>query len=238
MKKNLIIMLVAVSSLIGGCSLDQADYEWESLFDGKTLDGWVQRGGNAKYTVKNGVIVGETVLKTPNSFLCTKKNYSDFVLELEFMVDEQLNSGIQIRSESKPDYKDGRVHGYQIEIDPSNKPYSKLPRNLLADGSTAPVAQRRSWTGGIYGEGKRGWLNDLSENEPARRAFKRGQWNHFHIEATGDTIKTWINKVPAADFTDKPDELVPTGFIALQVHGSKTAGLKIKWRNIRIHVPD
>lgn len=239
MKRTLIISLVAVFSLISGCTSQQASKDkWQNLFDGKTLDGWVQRGGNAKYTVENGVIIGETVLRTPNSFLCTEKNYSDFILELEFQVDEKLNSGIQIRSESKPDYKDGRVHGYQIEIDPSTKPYSGNPRNLLADGTTVPLSDPRSWTGGIYGEGKRGWLNNLTKNQPARSAFKRGQWNHFHIEATGDTIKTWLNGVPAADFKDKPDELVKTGFIALQVHGAKTAGMKVKWRNIRIYLPD
>ena len=239
MKKTLIISLMAVFSLINGCTTGQdSDDKWTNLFDGKTLDGWVQRGGKAKYKVEKGMIVGETVLNTPNSFLCTEKNYSDFVLELEFFVDEELNSGIQIRSESKPDFKEGRVHGYQVEIDPKNKPYSKRPPNLRADGSPAPLSEPRSWTGGIYGEGKRGWLNDLTKKPDARKAFKRGQWNHFHIEATGDTIKTWINGVSAADFKDKPDELVKTGFIALQVHGAKTAGLKIKWRNIRIYIPD
>ena len=230
------ILTVVAFSLLTGCMQEQVSQDnWVDLFDGETLNGWVQRGGQARYSVADGIIVGETVLNTPNSFLCTEKDYGDFILEVDFLVDEQLNSGIQIRSESRPDYKDGRVHGYQVEIDPSLKPYTKTPKNLLADGSEAPADESRSWSGGIYDEGRRGWLNNLTKNEPARRAFKRGEWNRYRVEAIGDSIKTWVNGVPAADLTD---DMTPKGFIALQVHGCKTAGLKVKWRNIRIQVLD
>ncbi len=222
--------------LVTGCVSRQASQDnWVDLFDGETLNGWVQRGGQARYSVADGIIVGETVLDTPNSFMCTEKDYGDFILEVDFIVNGQLNSGIQIRSEGRSDYKDGRVHGYQVEIDPSLKPYTKTPKNLLADGSEATADEPRSWSGGIYDEGRRGWLNNLTKNEPARRAFKRGGWNHYRIEAIGGSIKTWVNGVPAADL---PDDMTPKGFIALQVHGSKTAGLKVKWRNIRIQVLD
>lgn len=185
--------------------------EWTALFDGKTLNGWVQRGGKAEYRIENGEIVGVSVPKTPNSFLCTEKNYCDFILELEFKVDTNLNSGIQFRSQSLPDYKNGQVHGYQCEIDPSD----------------------RGWTAGLYDEGRRGWLNNLSRNDPARFAFKQGDWNHVRIEAIGSRLRTFLNGVPAADLED---DLTPEGFIALQVHGvpDKFAGLEIRWRNIRL----
>jgi hypothetical protein len=49
-----------------------AEQPWIELFDGKTLSGWEQKGGQATYTVKDGQIVGKTALNTPNSFLCTK----------------------------------------------------------------------------------------------------------------------------------------------------------------------
>lgn len=182
---------------------------WTSLFDGKTLDGWVQRNGQAKYTVESGAIVGTTVVGTPNSFLCTDRDYGDFILELEFWVDPKLNSGIQIRSESRPDYKNGRVHGYQVEIDPSD----------------------RAWSGGIYDEARRGWLYSLKDKPEAQRAFKNGEWNHYRIEAKGERIRTWVNGVPAADLYDA---MTSCGFIALQVHSAKTAGLRVKWRNVRI----
>ena len=52
-----------------------ANEKWTSLFNGESLDGWIQRGGKAKYTVEDGCIVGRTIPKTPNSFLCTEKHY-------------------------------------------------------------------------------------------------------------------------------------------------------------------
>ena len=200
---------------------------FKPLFDGKTLEGWKQHGGKAKYRVENGEIVGTSVPNTSNSFLCTTKDYGDFILEVEFKVDPTLNSGVQIRSQVFAEEKeidvDGktkkipadRVHGYQVEIDPD-------------------VKRGRLWSGGIYDESRRGrFLADLQDNEAARKAFKPGEWNKFRVECKGDSIKTWINGVPAADLKD---DVTPKGLIALQVHGvgPKTDPLEVRWRNIRI----
>jgi len=183
---------------------------WTPLFDGKTLKGWKQLNGTAKYTVEDSCIVGTTVEGSPNSFLCTDKTYGDFILEYDFKVDPRLNSGVQIRSESYPEYQKGRVHGYQVEIDPSERAYS----------------------GGIYDEARRGWLAELKENEPARKAFKQNEWNHIRVEAVGDSIKTWINGAPAASLKDS---MTPKGFIGLQVHASSLSDpLQVRWRNLRI----
>ena len=184
---------------------------WTALFDGKSLKGWQQRGGKATYRVENETIVGTSAPNTPNSFLCTKNHWGDFELELEFQVDPQLNSGIQIRSNSLPEYHNSRVHGYQVEIDPSD----------------------RGWSGGIYDEGRRGWIAPLSGNTAARYAFRQGEWNRFRIVAIGDSIRTWINGVPAADLVDSK---TAEGFIALQVHsvGERADPLKVRWRNIRL----
>ncbi|RMG20116.1 MAG: DUF1080 domain-containing protein [Bacteroidetes bacterium] len=203
---SLLAINLAVASPPGG------DDGWIELFNGQNLDGWVQRNGQAKYRVENGEIVGTTVLNSPNSFLCTEKNYGDFILELEFKVDD-FNCGIQIRSESKPEYRNGRVHGYQVEIDPSD----------------------RAWSGGIYDEARRGWLYPLELNPPARKAFHKTGWNHYRIEAIGPSIRTWVNGVPAADLID---DMTLEGFIGLQVHGignnEKLLGKEIRWKNIRI----
>ena len=203
------ILLALIAANISLPAISLAAEEWENLFDGKTLNGWVQRNGKAKYTVEDGMIVGTTVLNTPNSFLCTEKNYTDFILELDFLAEPGMNSGIQIRSHSFKNYKDYRVHGYQVEIDTSD----------------------RAWSGGIYDEARRGWLFDLKNKPEAQKAFKQNQWNHYRIEALGERIRTWVNGVPAADLRD---DMTSTGFIALQVHSSSEAGRKIKWRNIRI----
>lgn len=234
-----ILCKVAIVGTLLATSLTlHAAGQWQELFDGKTLYGWVQRGGKANYRVEGGCIVGTSVRGTGNSFLCTAKDYGDFILELEFKVDPKLNSGVQIRSQcfdtateaknakgelvkdanrKKLKIPAGRVHGYQVEIDPSS----------------------RAWSGGIYDEGRRGWLNDLKDKPAAQKAFKQNEWNAFRIECKGDSIKTWINGVPAADLKDA---VTLNGFIALQVHGigndAAKEGTEVHWRNIRIQSLD
>lgn len=199
---------------------------WIELFNGKNLDGWEQRSGKALYRVEDGCIVGKTVANTPNSFLCTKQTYGDFILEFEFKLGNDLNSGVQFRSEfytkdteaeikgKKKKFPADRVFGYQYEIDPSP----------------------RAFTGGVYDEARRGWLADLKGNEAAQKAFKLGEWNKARIECKGDHIQTFINGVKATDFRDN---MTLRGIIALQVHGigdgkKRKPGEEIRWRNIRL----
>jgi hypothetical protein len=184
--------------------------DWVALFNGKNLDGWEQKNGSAKYEVKDGAVVGTTVSNSPNSFLCTKKAYGDFELEFEVMVDKELNSGVQVRSHSKADYQQGRVHGYQVEI---------------AVGG---------FSGGIYDEARRGkFLNAQGPTEEIRKLLKENEWNKYRIICQGDRIQTWVNGVQV---TDLRDDLTASGFIALQVHGvgKRVEPLTVKWRNIRI----
>ncbi len=208
------LLLLLIIIIFIGCSseTEKEEVPWVSLFDGQTLNGWSPKGGDAIYEVKDGAIVGKTVRNTPNSFLTSDKMYGDFILELEYKVDSSMNSGIQIRSNTFPYYMDGRVHGYQIEIDPSE----------------------RAWSGGIYDEGRRGWLNPLTDNAEAQKAFKQNDWNHYRIEAIADTLKTWINGVPASHLID---DKTASGFIGLQVHsihGEQKEGTFITWKNIKI----
>lgn len=210
--RTMYIVLVVVLSVAPGVKAAEAADEpaWRDLFDGKTLTGWSQLNGKANYRVEDGAIVGSSVNHGGNSFLCTRETFGDFILELDFKVDPKLNSGVQIRSESREDVQNGRVHGYQVEIDPSD----------------------RAWTGGIYDESRRGWLYDLDGKPEARKAFKQGEWNHFRIEAIGDKIKTWVNGAPVADLTDS---MTARGFIGLQVHGTQQdEPMEIRWRKIRI----
>ncbi len=189
---------------------------WTPLFNPDNLDDFTQLGGEAIYELENGVIIGTTVANTPNSFLATNKQYGDFILKYSIMVDTLLNSGVQIRSNA---YLNGRVHGYQVEIDPSPRAYS----------------------GGIYDEARRAWLHDLADNEAGRKAFKNGEWNHYRVEAIGNSIKTWINGVMCANLVDAVDDI---GFIAFQVHSVNVEenparlGVQIKWKDIGIITED
>ncbi|MBD5224500.1 MAG: DUF1080 domain-containing protein [Bacteroidales bacterium] len=210
MKKNVIMLLCLLCAAVGSAQ------NWQPLFNGKNLNGWKRLNGNAEYKVEDGAIVGVSKMNTPNTFLATKNNYGDFILEFDFKVDDGLNSGVQLRSESKKDYDKGRVHGYQFEIDPS----------------------QRAWSGGIYDEARRGWLYPLTKNPAAKTAFRNGQWNKARIEAVGNSIRTWINGVPCANVWDN---MTPEGFIALQVHAigdPSQEGKTVAWRDIRILTDD
>lgn len=219
MKSDVMKYLGVIFSVIlisYGCAVDQDDTPWSNLLEGETFNGWTQKGGEANYRIEKNMIIGSTVRNTPNSFMTTDRIYDDFILELEYKVDPSMNSGIQIRSNSYPHYLNGRTHGYQIEIDPSD----------------------RAWSAGIYDEARRGWLVPLSENPRAQGAFKQNEWNHYRIEALGDTMKTWINGVPAAYLID---DKTSTGFIGLQVHSigkDQEEGTEIKWRNLKILTED
>lgn len=182
--------------------------DWTPLFNGTDLEGFVSRGGNAVYTVEDNTIVGETRPNTPNTFLCTEREYSDFVLEFEVRVHPELNSGTQIRSHVRDD---GRVFGYQVEVDPTPRAYS----------------------GGIYDEARRGWLAPPTPQQAADAPFKNGEWNLYRIEARGNRIRTWINNIPVADLLDDADA---SGFIGLQVHGvgGRADPLRVQWRSLRI----
>lgn len=213
--QKIAVPAVTLIFLIACAGTPQEKTPWVDLFDGETLNGWYTKGGDANYKVENSAIVGSTVYdtKSTSTFLISDKEYDDFILELDTKVDPSMNSGIQIRSNSLDHYMDGRVHGYQVEIDPSE----------------------RAWSAGIYDSSRRGWLFPLTDNPKAQEAFKQNQWNHYRIEAIGDTIKTWINGVPASHLIDAK---TASGFIALQVHGigeDDPEGTEIMWKNIKIY---
>ena len=116
------------------------------------------------------VVDNEIVLTGEKKFfLVSKESYKDFELEVEVFVPEGGNSGIQFRSHYRPN----RLWGYQAEVDTSD----------------------RQWAGGLYEEGRRGWLVPLKDNAEAQGAFKNGQWNKYFIKALGDQIEIRVNGI-------------------------------------------
>jgi hypothetical protein len=208
-RRPLPLVSLAIVVLAGALAVAGED-GWVNLFNGKDLDGWQQINGLAKYEAVEGTIVGTTAPNSPNSFLCTKKNYGDFELEFDVKVHAELNSGVQIRSEAKPDYKNNRVHGYQVEI---------------AIGG---------FSGGIYDEARRAkFLNAEPASDAIKQLLKRDEWNHYRVVCKGDHIQTWVNGVQV---TDLRDDMTASGFIGLQVHGvgKRTDPLTAAWKNIRL----
>ncbi|MHC4462217.1 MAG: 3-keto-disaccharide hydrolase [Planctomycetota bacterium] len=207
-KKLISLVYVALLLAIVGCTRASAKVnggDWTRPFDGMTLGGWEVRGGFAKYHVENREIVGTTVEGSPNTFLCTKKQYGNFVLEFEVKCDPRLNSGVQIRShvykkdttlevwrrdkKVKVVHKAGDVYGYQVEIS----------------------SERTGSSGGVWDEARKSmWLYDIKKDPAASKAFKDNQWNKYRIACIGDSIKTWVNGVPCTDLRDPVDQV---GFI-------------------------
>jgi hypothetical protein len=210
------------------CSISAQESGWIDLFDGQSLEGWSLHSGKAEYRVEDGCIVGQSVPHSPNSFLCTDKEFGDFILEFEVLLENnELNSGVQFRSSIAPaelrfwfrnekgDYAPvtipaDRVYGYQVEI---------------ATGGGA---------GGVYDEARRAMLPWWpGQGSPVCEAFREKQWNHFRVECRGDSIKTIVNGVVINDFRDA---LSDRGIIGLQVHdvGENPTPLQVRWRNIRL----
>ena len=212
MKKITVIVLLFIAA---NCVAQNK--EWQSLFDGKTLNGWKQVTGSAPYSVENGMIVGTTIDKSPNSFLVSDQKFTgDFVLEMETMLsDVNTNSGIQFKSNFDPKANNGkgRVYGYQYELDPSS----------------------RKWSGGIYDEGRREWLYPGSYNSKGQQLFTPNVFHKMRIECIGNSVKTWLDGVPVSYLVDSLS--VNEGLLALQVHSigkPEHADIKICWKNIRI----
>ncbi|MCC5905877.1 MAG: DUF1080 domain-containing protein [Balneolaceae bacterium] len=207
-----LLPILSNQGLVGQSSGDQ----WQELFNGNDLSGWQLLNGQHDVEVRDGIIVATSIQGLPNGFLATEEEYGDFILELEVKADPLLhNSGIQFRSRTRDNAPDGRVYGYQAEID------------LTPQG----------WSGGIYDEARRGWLYILEDGRsPAKYAWKNSQWNHFRIEAIGTANRVWLNGIPTSHLVD--DETAK-GFIALQIHANSRPGdapgyNRVFMRNVRI----
>lgn len=201
------------------------------LFDGESLQGWVKRGGKARFAVVDGMIVGRTAANSPNTFLCTEKRFTNFELTVAFRCDRALNSGVQFRSNcfatptsyalangKSQSIPAGRVHGYQFEIDPDRP--------------------ERMWAGGIYDEARRAWLypgpaggEEAQFTQQGKALFQPDTWNSLRVVCRGDHIQTWLNGEKRSDFHD---DATAEGFIALQVHGvgDREDPLEVRFRKL------
>ena len=224
--------LIIISSMIFiwiQCMPDAKKNNWVFLFNGTDLQGFEMIEGKGDWFVENGVIVGNSLLENPSSYLCTTSNYDNFILELDFKCDPGINSGVQIRSTvhqkdttityltgklEKQDrmFKKGSAYGYQVEIDPSE----------------------RAWNGGLYESNGRGWLVTLQDNERARNAYHKEDWNHFRIKVVGDSIITSINGVKAVSTTDSLFKSGSIGFQLHKIYRDEQKGKKIYFKNMKI----
>ena len=217
MRLNRAIVLTSLTALLAGaagCATAGAPAssdagEWRSLFDGTSLAQWDNPYDWGRVSVENGEIhlVGDQKF-----FLVTDDRFRDFVFEGEVMLpDTMSNAGFMFRASVEKN----RVYGYQAEVDPKARRYS----------------------GGLYDEGRRGWLNPPSDDPAAGRAFRDGpgqafrlgEWNRYRIEARGDSLKIWVNDVLTTAYQDAMDR---EGHLGIQHHGED--GKIYRYRNLRV----
>lgn len=221
------LTILALAATLALCGAEKG--KWVKLFDGKTLNGWEVHSGTAAYKVEKGAIVGTAVLGSPNTFLCTQQEYGDFILEFEVLVDNELNSGVQVRSHfaKQPMVFKLEDQGKRIE--------RKIPADRVYGYQVEIAAQPSTNSGNVYDEARRArFLDDFTNKPAARTAFKNGKWNKYRVECRGDSIKSWVNGIAAADFKDSMDL---RGIIGLQVHQvpkDKFKPYQVRWRNLRI----
>lgn len=231
-----VLLLCALAATVAG--LTAAD--WVSLFDGKTLNGWVIKGPPAKVEVLDGeLVVTPVVNENPpggrpqgigpaSTYLVSAKEYGDFDLQFEVKMEPGANSGVQFRStvagpdtrvivssrtggEREEQFPEGGVFGYQFEI----------------------VGSQSGNTGNVFDEGRRmRLLVDLKDKPEAKAAFKDNEWNHCRLECRGDRIRTWVNGIPVVDFQDAASL---RGILGIQIHAMRRGEPKsVRFRNLRI----
>lgn len=169
------------------------DGKGETLFDGKTFEGW--EGPMEVFRIEEGAIVGGS-MKTrvkQNEFLTAKKEYGDFELRLKFKcIGKGVNAGIQIRSRRVANGNE--MIGYQAD---------------LGDG----------YWGCVYDESRRNRVLATANAAEVKKVLKVEEWNEYVIRCQGNRIRLWINGLQTVDYVEPDEKIELRGLIGLQIHG-------------------
>lgn len=178
---------IIVSLAILCLSAFAAPPKFKKLFNGKDLTGWTIHG-TEKWYVDNGELVCESGPDKQYGYLSTNKPYYNFVLELEFKLEANGNSGVFLRSS----IEGTKISGWQVEVAPPDHN-----------------------SGGIYESYGRGWL--IKPKPEDEKMLKATEWNKMRIQAIGDEITTWLNGKEMVRLSDEKIG-DGKGFVALQIH--------------------
>ena len=179
---------------------------FQSLFDGKTFDGW--HGNEKIFRIEDGeIIAGSLTEKVErNEFLRSNKEYDDFELKLEFkLLGDKTNAGVQIRTAEIPDHHE--VSGYQADLG-------------------------TGYWGCLYDESRRKKILAGPPAELRDLPVRMNDWNSYRIRCEGPRIRIWINDVQTVDFTEADPQIPLKGIIALQIHGNLVN--EAHYRNVRL----
>jgi hypothetical protein len=208
-RATLTLLFAASGLLLVGSPALAADSKgdgFESLFDGKTFEGW--EGNLDVFRIEDGAIVAGSSDKpvARNEFLCTKKEYGDFELRVKFkLVGKGANAGVQIRTKRIPNHHE--VSGYQAD---------------MGDG----------WWGSLYDESRRNKILAKADEQAVLKVLKHDDWNEYRIRCEGPRIQLWINDLPTIDYTEAEEKIDRAGIIGLQIHGGPPS--QASYKDIRI----
>lgn len=212
---------------------------WESLFDGKTLEGWrveckPEDRGKEFWRARDGAIECDSIGRKDHDYvwLITEKEYSDFEAEFEVMgfTESPGNSGLQFRS--RYDRELGWLHGPQIDIHPP----APFRVGLIYD----ETREARRW----ISPSRKNW-EIAPADAPHKFHWNAKGWNRIRLVCEGTRVKTWVNGMPVTNFdgagvlddsAHKQRRVGLSGHFALQLHMRDE--LRIRYRRLRVRRMD
>ena len=231
MKRQSTVLAVAIFAavtlgLMRVAAAGEAEEGFKSIFNGKDLTGW--DGDPKLWSVKNGVIRGETTKESPakhNTFLIWRgETLGDFELRLSFRI-RTGNSGVQVRSRERGDWV---VSGYQAEVAPSQKQMG-LFYDERGRGALATAGQRVA----INAKGEKKIVGMFGEPASIQKAFKENEWNDYDIIGRGNRLVQKINGVVFSEVSDDQAGVATTsGILALQIHMGPP--MVVEFKDIRL----
>ncbi len=229
MKYCLVAAALVVSMFSGVACADEDGFK--DIFNGKNLDGW--RGKSELWSVEDGAITGVTTADAPipqNTFLVWEGEVANFILELDFKISSEGNSGIQYRSEVK-DEKEFVVGGYQADIDPKMV-YAGINYEERGRGILVQRGQRV-----VIAEDGTKEVEDYADAKELAAKIHKEKWNHYRIVAKGNKLSHYINDELMSEVIDgETKRASQKGVIALQVH--KGPPMKVQFKNLKLKVVD
>src|SRR4051812_23302721 len=194
------LSVLCVSALNSAAQSHVHDRHLVVLKPTKSFKGW-EADTNFWRFEKGAFVGGSLKTKVPhNDFLCTKQQFTNFVLTLKFKLigtEGFINGGVQFRSQ-------------------------RVPNNFEASGYQADLGDP-AWWGCLYDESRRDKVLVHSEMAELNKVLKRNDWNDYKIRCEGKHIQLWINGVKTVDYTEIDPKIPDYGIIGLQIHGGGKA---------------
>ena len=193
-------LILSLATLVTGPA---AEPKFEPLFNGKDLTGFKAADSKDFWRVEGGVLIGENDAAKKGNYLWTEKEYGDFVLEFDVRWKGVGPRGVDTGVEM-------RKPNIQLQLGVSG--------SLKVDMS------------GSFYVGKAGYPEAGQAREAKTLMKPEGEWNHFRLQAKGDTFTCWINGQKASEYTDpKFSGPAPLG---LQIHPG--VEMKVEYREVKI----